>query len=120
MAKHTLPWHVRAEYRGNAVLQFAEVWIVISLVVVVFGMALGTAAWILCAPTVRLPWTIKAINDNWKAILVLAIPVFYRTARAVLESMKKFPFGMERREPEAEETKKTPPPSTRPEEEEEE
>jgi len=61
----------------------------------------------LCSPTIRLPWTIKAINDNWKAILVLAIPIFYRTAKAVLERIRKFPLGMELQDSEEEEKKKT-------------
>src|SRR5215472_5506336 len=107
MAERTSPWHPRAEYHGNAILQVAEVWIVISLVVVIFGSTVGTAFRVLCSPTIRLPWTIKAINDNWTAILVLAIPIFYRTAKAVLERIRKFPLGMELQDSEEEEKKKT-------------
>jgi hypothetical protein len=40
---------------------------------------------------------IAVINDNWKAALVLLIPLFYRPIRIYLEQLDKGPFGMQRR-----------------------
>ena len=73
------------------------------LIGTVWVFAIGTAVWVLLCPTHRLGMKLEVINKNWKACLLLLIPLFYRTILAVLERMKKFPFGMERQEPEEEE-----------------
>jgi len=52
---------------------------------------------------------LESINKNWKAVLILSVPIFYRTIRSVLARMKKFTFGMEAQEPEEEQKKSTPP-----------
>jgi hypothetical protein len=37
---------------------------------------------------------LKALSDNWKGLLLLLIPLFYRTVRTFLERAKKF-LGIE-------------------------
>ena len=37
---------------------------------------------------------LKALSDNWKGLLLLLVPLFYRTIRTFLEKVRKF-AGME-------------------------
>ncbi len=50
--------------------------------------------------------TLKVLSDSWKALLLLLIPLFYRTVRTFLERVRKF-AGMET----ADEEKRTANPS---------
>lgn len=36
---------------------------------------------------------LKAISENWKALLLLLIPLFYRTIKGFIERMEEGPFG---------------------------
>lgn len=83
-------------------LKAAELWSVMVLVTVLWIAAIGTLVWVLIDPTTRLAPVLKNINDNWKAFLLLLIPVFYRTMKGVLQRVKKLPWGMEAQEPEDE------------------
>jgi hypothetical protein len=83
-------------------LKAAEVWSVMVLVTVLWIVAIGTLVWILKDPTARLSPVLRNINDNWKAFLLLLIPIFYRTMKGVLQRVKKLPWGMEAQEPEDE------------------
>jgi hypothetical protein len=38
---------------------------------------------------------LRAISENWKALLLLLIPLFYRTIREILNRIEKGPLGME-------------------------
>jgi hypothetical protein len=40
-------------------------------------------------------WILSVLSENWKALLLLLIPLFYRTIRTFLEEVQKF-AGMER------------------------
>ena len=53
-------------------------------------------------PSIRLPLIMKNINENWKACLLLLIPLFYHTTKGILQRIKKFPLGMEPQEAEDE------------------
>lgn len=46
------------------------------------------------AQEARVVQLIKIINENWKAALVLLIPLFYRPIRMFLERLEQGPFGM--------------------------
>jgi len=37
---------------------------------------------------------LKALSDNWKGLILLLVPLFYRTVRTFLEKVRKF-AGME-------------------------
>ena len=67
-----------------------------------------TIIWTAFCPTVRLPLVFGNLNLNWKACLLLLTPLFYRTIQAVLQRIKKWPWGMESQEPEDETKEKTP------------
>jgi hypothetical protein len=36
---------------------------------------------------------LTAVSENWKALLILVIPLFYRTIRGFVERMEEGPFG---------------------------
>jgi hypothetical protein len=96
------------ETRAYGLLRNAEICAILVLVLIVWTFAIGVAVWIVLSPIQRLGLVLETINKNWKACLLLLVPIFYRTIIAVLERMKKFPFGMEAQEPEDEQKAKTP------------
>lgn len=42
-------------------------------------------------PQYRIEAVLRALNENWKAGLLLLIPLFYRTVRTLLERIRKVP-----------------------------
>ena len=78
----------------------SELWTVIVLVTSIWLIAVGTGVWILCSPTERLALVLGNLNTNWKACLLLLVPLFYQTIKGVLLRIRKWPFGMESQEPE--------------------
>jgi hypothetical protein len=89
-------------------LKLGEVLAVIILTAIVLMTAVGAMIWTAFCPTIRLPMILGNLNVNWKACLLLLVPLFYRTIQAVLQRIKKWPWGMESQEPEDEKTEKTP------------
>jgi hypothetical protein len=89
-------------------LKVGEVLAVIILTVIIWVTAAGAMIWTAFSPTIRLPMLLGNLNVNWKACLLLLVPLFYRTIQAVLQRIKKWPWGMESQEPEDEKTEKTP------------
>jgi hypothetical protein len=87
---------------SERLLRAAESWTVVVLVSVIWIVAVGTAIWMAIWPTVRLPLIMKNINDNWRACLLLLVPLFYQTTKGILQRIKKFPLGMEAQEAEDE------------------
>jgi hypothetical protein len=47
----------------------------------------------------RIAWVLTALNDNWKIVLILLVPLFYRTIRVFLEEVVEF-AGMKRKQKE--------------------
>jgi hypothetical protein len=72
------------------------------LIVLAIGLAVLYAGyWLLfggeCSPQgSRLGTMLKTVNDNWKAMLLVAVPLFYRAARTFLEQVEEA-WGMKRR-----------------------
>jgi hypothetical protein len=56
----------------------------------------------------RLTSALELISKNWKAGLLLLVPLFYRTVRTFLERVEEA-WGMKARSPQAMETKQNPP-----------
>jgi len=61
------------------------------------------AGWIVLSPShsdsqARLIQTLRALNDNWKAVLLLLVPLFYRTVRTFLEQAEEA-FSIKRKKP---------------------
>jgi hypothetical protein len=92
---------------SEVLLHVSELWSVAVLVTVTWLVSLGTAIWIAGYPTQRLPLVLGNLNNNWKACLLLLVPLFYRTMKSVLRRIKKWPGGMESQEAEASEIKTT-------------
>jgi hypothetical protein len=38
-------------------------------------------------------WILSVLSENWKALLLLLIPMFYRTIRSFIDRMEEGPFG---------------------------
>lgn len=106
--KHSSPRLAKFEIGLETTLRLGEVFAVIVLTAIVWVTALGAIIWTAWCPTIRLPLILRSLNLNWKACLLLLIPLFYRTIQAVLQRIKKWPWGMESQEPEDEQKEKTP------------
>lgn len=78
----------------NWLLTVLELLIVLAIVLVI-GYAIVSFLW--GDSQVRVVLLMVAINENWKAALILLIPLFYRPIRIYLEQLDKGPFGMQRR-----------------------
>ena len=55
----------------------------------------------------RLNDTLKLLSDNWKAGVLLLVPLFYRTIRAFLERVEEV-AGMKARQPQEQESRPNP------------
>ena len=75
-------------------LELLEVFTVLIVVVAIGVAALYTAYWVYFdQPSLRqsrLSAAVKSLNDNWRVGLILAIPLFYRTIRGILERLEEF------------------------------
>jgi hypothetical protein len=91
-------WFTRLEPWLDRSLNCGEVAIVLLIAVIVLAATCYQAIWIahVGAPTrqLRLVSSLKMLNENWKAGLLILVPLFYRTIRAFLERVEKA-FGME-------------------------
>ncbi len=101
-------------YDSDSFLTMAELLVVLTLAVSVISLTIMTLIWIFagCSFQIReqrMMDVLKALGDNWKAVLILLIPLFYRTTRRFISRITKGPFGVEA--PAEEETPKqgTPP-----------
>jgi hypothetical protein len=83
----------RFDLCSNRLLKIAETWAVLILVCLIWIVAIPTVIWIALSPTTRLALVLGNMSVNWRAYLLLAVPIFYRTLIAILERMKRFPFG---------------------------
>ena len=106
--RHSSPRLAKFEIGLETTLRLGEVFAVIVLTAIVWVTAVGAIIWMAFCPTIRLPLILGNLNLNWKACLLLLVPLFYRTIQAVLQRIKKWPWGMESQEPEDEKRGKTP------------
>ena len=106
--KHSSSRLAKFERCLETTLRLGEVLAVIILTAIVWLTAAGAMIWMALCPTIRLPMILGNLNLNWKACLLLLVPLFYRTIQAVLQRIKKWPWGMESQKPEDEKTEKTP------------
>ncbi|SRR6266571_6753784 len=86
-----------------------------SLTVVGTFVVIWYAGWFLVTkepndPTrLRMVGLLQTINENWKAFLLLGIPLFYRTVRTFLEEVQEA-AGMKRQRPPKERSPEEPNP----------
>lgn len=84
----------RKEPWSDKLLRLGEVSVVISITftaLLAVGYGLVWLAW--CDQQIRATRLIelaRALNENWKVILILLVPLFYRTVRMFLERAQKF------------------------------
>lgn len=78
----------------DRILECLEVAMVLMLAAGILAAAAYELFWIFCGdPSVRqarLAAVLKGLNENWKAGLLLLIPLFYRTIRGFLERVEEF------------------------------
>jgi hypothetical protein len=106
--KHHSPRLAKFESGLETTLRLGEMFAVVVLTAIVWVTAVCAIIWAAWCPTIRLPLILGNLNLNWKACLLLLVPLFYRTIQAVLQRIKKWPWGMESQEPEDEQKEKTP------------
>ena len=73
------------------------------LIVLAVAGCVFYSGWIILGPNhaalqAQLIHTLRTLNDNWKAVLLILIPLFYRTIRMFLEQTEEA-FGMKRKKP---------------------
>jgi hypothetical protein len=84
----------RKEHWSDKLLRVGEVSVVISITftsLLAIGYGLIWLAW--CnqqTRAIRLTGLAKTMNENWKVILILLVPLFYRTVRMFLERAQEF------------------------------
>ena len=88
--------------------------IIERLIVLAIAVCVFYSGWVILGPNhaqlqAQLIQTARALNDNWKAVLLLLIPLFYRTIRMFLEQTEEA-FGMKRKKPLSGELQKEPNP----------
>lgn len=110
-------WLARLEERSDTYLTVAELFVVLALAISLAILALFTLIWIVKTWSLqvqqdRLTTVLKTISDDWKAVLILLVPLFYRTIRKFIARIRKGPLGVEA-DPE-EEAAKLDIPSTEP------
>ena len=50
--------------------------------------------------TTKIAQIVCLLNDNWKPLLILLIPLFYLPARTLLANLEEGPWGLKMRKPE--------------------
>ncbi len=95
----SLSWFEKLEPQLDKYLKFGEVLVVATISLFMCLFVLYEMFWIALAFDMearqeRLATILKMLSDNWKAGLLLLVPLFYRTIRMFLERVKRF-AGME-------------------------
>jgi hypothetical protein len=89
----------RLEAGSDKYLTLAELFLVLALAVALIVLAVLAVSWIICGrlepQQQRLTLFLRTLNENWKAFLILAVPLFYRTIRKFLARVTKLPGGVE-------------------------
>ncbi len=81
-------------------LTLAELCLVLTLTIAIAIVAILSLIWIVgvCSLQIqqqRLALLLKTLSDNWKASLILLVPLFYRTIRKFIARVTKLPGGVE-------------------------
>jgi hypothetical protein len=93
MVDPSIQFSDRKERWSDKLLRVGEVSVVISITftaLLAVGYGLFWLGW--CnqqTRAIRLTGLAKALNENWKVILILLVPLFYRTVRMFLERVQK-------------------------------
>jgi hypothetical protein len=90
----------RLEAGSEKYLTLAELFVVLTLALTVMIITVLTLIWIVGACSLRieqerLTTSLETLNNNWKAVLILIIPLFYRTIRKFLARVTRLPGGVE-------------------------
>jgi hypothetical protein len=93
-------WLAQLEDGSDTYLTVAELLAVLTLALSVMALSILTLVWIftgcgLQMKEQRLADVLATLNSNWKAVLILLIPLFYRTIRRFIARIRKGPLGME-------------------------
>jgi hypothetical protein len=99
-AQETKTFTERLEDGSDRYLALAELFLVIVLTGTIAVLALLTLAWIvrvfcLDEQQRRLTVVLRTLSENWKACLILLVPLFYRTIRKFIARITKLPGGVE-------------------------
>jgi hypothetical protein len=102
MAEPPESWFDSVEPWLDRVLECLEVVTVFALAFGILAATVYEFTWVLTGdPTsrqMRVASILRGLNENWKAGLLLLIPLFYRTVRRFLEQTEEA-FGMKRKRP---------------------
>jgi signal transduction histidine kinase len=104
-------------------LALAELFLVLILTIAIAILAILSLIWIIWTGSLqvqqqRLSYLLKSLSDNWKAALVLLVPLFFRAIRKFIARVTKLPGGVEvatedeRAKPEVAPMKPNPPAET--------
>ena len=93
-------WLAAREEESDLYLSLAELLVVVVLALSVAALIILTLIWIFTAcdlemRELRLKESLTTLNDNWKAVLILLVPLFYRAIRRFIARIRKGPWGME-------------------------
>jgi hypothetical protein len=87
-------WFDKVEPWFDRILECLEVALVLVLALAILVATVYEVTWIARGyqsdSQVRLAAALKALNENWKAELLLLVPLFYRTIRGFLERVEEF------------------------------
>lgn len=114
MADISESWFDKLEPWLDRVLECLEVAMVLVLAAGILVATGYEVVWIFNADPVtrqaRLAAALRALNENWKALLLLLIPLFYRTIRGFLERVEEFAGAKAPRPPKSTSPEKPNPP----------
>jgi hypothetical protein len=107
-------WFDKVEPWLDRILECLEVAMVFTLAIGILVATVYEVIWIFPSdPSTRqgrLAGVLRALNENWKAGLLLLVPLFYRTIRGFLERVEEFAGAKAPRIPESTSPEKPNPP----------
>ena len=88
------------EARSDRYLTVAVTCLELIFALVMVILSVLTLAWLVQPLSLqelqsRLTTVLVTLNENWKAVLLLMVPLFYRTARKLVARITKLPGGVE-------------------------
>jgi hypothetical protein len=96
-------WFDKVEPWFDRVLECVEVLMVLALGAGILTATLFEVIWTFhgdpCGRHLHLEAALKTLNENWKAGLLLIVPLFYRTVRGFLERVEEFAGAKAPRKP---------------------
>jgi hypothetical protein len=102
MAEPSESWFDTVEPWLDRALECLEVVIVFALALGILVATIYEFIWVFTGDSasrqIRVVSIMRGLNQNWKAALLLLVPLFYRTVRRFLEQTEEA-FGMKRKRP---------------------